>query len=231
MFVFEDILLLNSNAVKEILAKVDRKILTADLKGTSEQLRNHMLQAMSQRGAESGIVLDALGTIRAIGSEDGFAFIGFETLVNMAEDTIDPTRTVPMAIAGAIVLSLLLYLGVSWSVVLADNGAANPLLALFDGAGARIFATIAFLGVANGVLVEILMLSRLIYGMARSGQAPAALGQVDTIRQSPIRATFAAGGAILAATIALPFESLLVAANAVTLGVFLFVDLALLAWK
>jgi flagellar motor switch protein FliG len=65
MFVFEDILLLNSNAVKEILAKVDRKILTAALKGTSEQLRNHMLQAMSQRGADMlREDMEALGPIK-----------------------------------------------------------------------------------------------------------------------------------------------------------------------
>jgi flagellar motor switch protein FliG len=52
MFVFEDLLLLDQNAVKELLAKVDRKILTVALKGTSEQMKSHMLQAMSQRGAD-----------------------------------------------------------------------------------------------------------------------------------------------------------------------------------
>jgi len=65
MFVFEDILLLDINAVKEILAKVDRKILTMALKGTSEQLKNHMLQAMSQRGAEMlREDMEALGPIK-----------------------------------------------------------------------------------------------------------------------------------------------------------------------
>ncbi len=52
MFVFEDLLLLDQNAIKEVLARVDRKILTVALKGTSDQLKNHMLSAMSQRGAE-----------------------------------------------------------------------------------------------------------------------------------------------------------------------------------
>ncbi len=52
MFVFEDLLLLDVNAIKEVLAKMDRKILTVALKGTSEAMNNHMLQAMSQRGAE-----------------------------------------------------------------------------------------------------------------------------------------------------------------------------------
>ncbi len=52
MFVFEDLLLLDQGGVKEVLAKVDRKILTLALKGTSDQLRDHFMTAMSQRGAE-----------------------------------------------------------------------------------------------------------------------------------------------------------------------------------
>ncbi len=52
MFVFEDLLLLDANGVKELLGRVDRKLLTVALKGTSEKLRNHFMQAMSQRGAD-----------------------------------------------------------------------------------------------------------------------------------------------------------------------------------
>jgi flagellar motor switch protein FliG len=52
MFVFEDLLLMDVNSLKEVLGKVDRKILTMALKGTSDQLKDHMLKAMSQRGAD-----------------------------------------------------------------------------------------------------------------------------------------------------------------------------------
>jgi flagellar motor switch protein FliG len=52
MFVFEDLLLIDQTGIKEILSRVDRKILTVALKGTSEQLRNHFLEGMSQRGSE-----------------------------------------------------------------------------------------------------------------------------------------------------------------------------------
>jgi len=52
MFVFEDLLLIDQNGIKEILGRVDRKILTVALKGTSEQLRSHFLEGMSQRGSE-----------------------------------------------------------------------------------------------------------------------------------------------------------------------------------
>jgi flagellar motor switch protein FliG len=65
MFVFEDLLLLDQDAIKELLSKIDRKILTIALKGTSDQLRNHLLSAMSQRGAEMlHEDMDALGPIK-----------------------------------------------------------------------------------------------------------------------------------------------------------------------
>ena len=65
MFVFEDLLLLDVNAVKEVLAKVDRKILTVALKGTSEKMKAHMLQAMSQRGADMMREdMDSMGPIK-----------------------------------------------------------------------------------------------------------------------------------------------------------------------
>ena len=65
MFVFEDLLMLDAGAVKELLGKVDRKILTIALKGTSDQLKNHILAAMSQRGSEMlREDMDALGPIK-----------------------------------------------------------------------------------------------------------------------------------------------------------------------
>lgn len=65
MFVFEDLLLLDQNAIKEVLSKVDRKILTIALKGTSDQLKDHFLGSMSQRGAEMlREDMDALGPIK-----------------------------------------------------------------------------------------------------------------------------------------------------------------------
>jgi flagellar motor switch protein FliG len=65
MFVFEDLLLIDPLGLKEVLAKVDRKVLTVALKGTSEQLRNHMLSCMSQRGADMlREDMEALGPIK-----------------------------------------------------------------------------------------------------------------------------------------------------------------------
>jgi flagellar motor switch protein FliG len=65
MFVFEDLLLIDQGGIKELLSKVDRKILTVALKGTSEQLKTHLLSAMSQRGADMlREDMDGLGPIK-----------------------------------------------------------------------------------------------------------------------------------------------------------------------
>jgi len=65
MFVFEDLLLIDQIGLKELLGKVDRKVLTLALKGTSEQLRNHILACMSQRGGEMlKEDMDALGPVK-----------------------------------------------------------------------------------------------------------------------------------------------------------------------
>jgi flagellar motor switch protein FliG len=52
MFVFEDCLLIDQTALKDVVAKVDRKVLSVALKGTSEQIKTHFLQCLSQRGAD-----------------------------------------------------------------------------------------------------------------------------------------------------------------------------------
>jgi flagellar motor switch protein FliG len=65
MFVFEDLLLIDVNQLKEIMARVDRKVLTFALKGTSDQLKEHFFGTMSARATEMmKDDIDALGPVR-----------------------------------------------------------------------------------------------------------------------------------------------------------------------
>ena len=65
MFVFEDLLLIDPLGLKEVLGRVDRKVLTIALKGTSEQLKAQILSCMSQRGADMlKEDMEALGPIK-----------------------------------------------------------------------------------------------------------------------------------------------------------------------
>ena len=52
MFTFDDLLLIDTMAMKEVVGKIDRKLLVVALKVTSDQLKNQFLQCMSMRGAE-----------------------------------------------------------------------------------------------------------------------------------------------------------------------------------
>lgn len=52
MFVFEDLMQLDIRDLKELIQRVDRKMLTIALKGTSDQLRSRIMSVMSQRSAE-----------------------------------------------------------------------------------------------------------------------------------------------------------------------------------
>lgn len=158
-----------------------------------------------------------------------FAFIGFETLANMGEEVKDARRTLPRGIIGAVGLSIVLYLLIVTAVVLSDRSATNPLLALFEGKSASMFAIVGALAVGNGVLVQIVMLSRLFYGMATRHQLPRVLGWVHPRTGSPVPATLLAGAIVLVVTLTVPFGRLLVLANAITLAVFTVVDLAL--WR
>jgi amino acid transporter len=158
-----------------------------------------------------------------------FAFIGFETIANLAEEAKEPHRTVPRGIVGAVTAAVVIYVAVTAAAVLADSPAGNPLLSLFTGWRLAVFAAVAGVAVSNGVLVEIVTVARLLYGMARRGQLPAVLARVHPRTQTPMPATLAAGGIILAMALFVPFEHLLVVANAATLAIFAIVDLAL--WR
>jgi APA family basic amino acid/polyamine antiporter len=162
-----------------------------------------------------------------------FAFVGFETLANMAEEVRDPTVTVPRGIVGAVSASVILYVGLTIAVVLADRGGGNPLLGLFEGSGKTVFAIVGFLSVANGVLVEIMMLARLIYGMADKGRLPKPLAYVHPATGTPLVATAIAGAVSLAAALLAPFDRLLMVTNGLTLSIFLTVDIALclIQWR
>jgi basic amino acid/polyamine antiporter, APA family len=112
-----------------------------------------------------------------------FAFIGFENLANMAEEARAPERSLPRAILLSLALATLLYAAVTAVTVLAVPlgelmASSAPLLLVARNApwfSADIFALIALVAVANGVLIELVMLGRLLYGMARRGWLRAGL--------------------------------------------------------
>lgn len=164
-----------------------------------------------------------------------YSFVGFEDMVNLAEETRRPERNLPRAILLALGISTLLYVLVTLVAVLQvplDELAASdtPLSLLLDRESHRNAMTgIATLAGINGALVQIVMASRIVYGMARRGQTPRLFGRIHPRTRTPLEATF--GGSLLVLILALwfPLTGLAQATSTALLAVFALVNLAL--WR
>jgi amino acid transporter len=126
-----------------------------------------------------------------------YALIGFEDSVNVAEEATDPQRDYPRALYGGLFIAGCIYLIVSAlasMVVPVDRLAASdgPLLEVVQvgplAVHTKIFAAIALVAVSNTALINMIMASRIVYGMARQGIIPSALGRVDSGRGTPLTA-------------------------------------------
>jgi amino acid transporter len=169
-----------------------------------------------------------------------YAFVGFEDMVNMAEETRNVERTMPLAIFISVAITVSLYLGVALVAIDLDDRAAlarahTPLaLLLPDGAVSGLaIGLISILAGLNGALVQLVMASRVCYGMARKQLAPAWFGHINSRTQTPVRATLVAGTAVLLLATSFSLTGLAVATSFIILGVFALVNLALarLRWE
>ncbi len=122
-----------------------------------------------------------------------YSFVGFETSVNVAEETRNPRRSYPRALFGALATAGAVYVlvGIAASAAVPTARLAEssgPLLEVVKEAGGvptRLFSAIALVAVANGALLTGIMSSRLAYGMAKDGLLPAALTEVLPGRRTP----------------------------------------------
>ncbi|MET9561773.1 APC family permease [Streptomyces tauricus] len=122
-----------------------------------------------------------------------YSFVGFETSVNVAEETRDPRRAYPRALFGALITAGAVYVLVGAAAAAAVPAAklaesSGPLLEVVRAAGGvptELFSAIALVAVANGALLTGIMSSRLAYGMARDGLLPTFLTKVLPGRRTP----------------------------------------------
>jgi len=126
-----------------------------------------------------------------------FAYIGFDEVITLSEETEDPTRTVPLALALALGISTLLYLGVaigSVSVLGAERLGASPQ-PLADVAehslgeqSGQLMAVLAMVSTTNTTLLALTAASRMLYGMASHRELPYILAGVSRRTGTPLRA-------------------------------------------
>jgi basic amino acid/polyamine antiporter, APA family len=125
-----------------------------------------------------------------------YAFIGFEDIVNVAEEVKNPERNVPKAILLALGIAGTIYIIIAWLAIQvitpSELAASNaPLLDVVRLAQPNfpqiIFTVIALFAVLNTALLNFVTASRLLFGMSREGLLPAWLGKLHSRRATPYR--------------------------------------------
>lgn len=190
-----------------------------------------LLETPASLGADHTVVLLIQGAVLTF-----FAFIGFEDTLNVAEECRDPQRTIPTALVSAMVLGALIYVAVAITAVsvvpwqeLAT--APGPLTEVMKRAApaipALVFTGITLFAVANTALVNYVTSSRMVYGMARQGLLPKALGKVHDRTRTPHLATVVLLALLLPLTFFGSIAELAAASVLMLLVVFAIVNAAL----
>ncbi len=129
-----------------------------------------------------------LGSILSATSLIFFAYLGFEELVNLSEETKNASRVIPKALVISLAISTLLYILVSMSavsIVGADALAKSPapltevVSKVFPQAG-TLMSFIALFATSNTVLVILIVVSRMLYGLACNNTFPSVCGKVGS---------------------------------------------------
>ncbi|MDC0598643.1 amino acid permease [Gammaproteobacteria bacterium] len=167
-----------------------------------------------------------------------YAFIGFEDMVNVIEEVKQPARNFPIAILLAIVLSVIFYCAVSIAALriispeqLSQSAAPLADLISLAGGNPAFIGMISLLAVINGGLVQIIMGSRVLYGMANNSMAPAFLSVVNIMTKTPVYATLIICFCVMSFALLLPLAKLAQLTSLIMLLVFILINLALIVIK
>lgn len=176
-----------------------------------------------------------LGLIFAGATLAFYAFIGFEDMVNVAEEVRDVKTTMPRAIILTLVISTLIYLLLMMVAVLtvspselAKSDAPLPLVyRQLTGEDSTLISVIGLFAIINGALIQIIMAARVLYGQASMGQLPKVLAHINVRTQTPLIATALVTSLVLVLALIGDLAGLARTTSILMLTVFAFINLAL----
>jgi len=182
----------------------------------------------------SDISMVFLGAFLAV-----YAFLGFEDMVNIAEEVKEPSKTFPRAIVLALGISTLLYILIvlvalqtlSLNELQHSTAPFADIYKKLTGRDPLLIAMIATFAVINGALIQLIMASRIVYGMATKGWLPSTLAQVSSRTKTPIYSTLLVG--LITIAFALLFELVALASytSMLILIVFTLINISLIRIK
>lgn len=167
-----------------------------------------------------------------------YAYIGFEDMVNVAEEVKQPERNLPVSIVLALLISTLLYMAVAivaLAVVPIDQLAGHPAPLAYvvesSGYNSHWIAAISLVAIINGALVQVIMASRVLYGMSRMKQLPTWFGRINRKTSTPINATIICSLLVVLLALYFPLATLAKTTSFIILTIFCLVNIALLILK
>ncbi len=166
-----------------------------------------------------------------------YAFIGFEDMVNVAEEVREPRRNLPRALLLSLAIASVLYFLVALAAISSVPasllaGSDAPLADLYQyvtGQEPVVITLIGMFAVINGALIQIIMASRVCYGMSRQRWLPSMFARVNALTRTPLLATAVVSLVVLGLALWFPIETLAKATSYFLLLVFSLVNLSL--WR
>ncbi|PCH83307.1 MAG: amino acid permease, partial [Piscirickettsiaceae bacterium] len=167
-----------------------------------------------------------------------YAFIGFEDMVDVAEEVKDVKRNLPKAILLTLGITTLLYMVIMLAAVLTmpprDLAAsAAPLANLFEHyTGSKgLIGVIGMFAIINGALIQMIMASRVLYGLSSRNLLPSLLSSINSRTRTPLVATLLATVVVLILAVTGQLVTLAEMTSLIILVVFSLVNLSLLRIK
>ena len=168
-----------------------------------------------------------------------YAYLGFEDIVNVAEEAIKPRINIPLAIIISLIVTTLFYILISVVAVLLISPqelalSDAPLAMLYKtttGQSPVVITIISLISVINGALIQVIMASRVLYGMSRKEWLPEKIGEINATTHTPLIATTIVTALVLFFTLIFPLLSLAKITSFITLVIFTLINFALLKIK
>ena len=168
-----------------------------------------------------------------------YAFIGFEDMVNIAEEVKEPEKNMPRAIIISVLTASVLYFFVVYVVVttLTSEELSNtkaPLAMVYEritDQNPLAITLIASFAVVNGALFQIVMASRIFYGMSTEGWLPGFLSKTSVKTGTPVMITVSVTLTIAVLALFFPVVTLAKFVSFIVLAVFILIHLSLLKLK
>ncbi len=192
------------------------------------------------RSEFSGVLDTSMGFVPIFGAAfiAFYAFIGFEDMVNVAEEVIEPKSNMPLGILLAVAGSSFLYFAVAAVAILHIDldmlGASSSPLSTMVGhrpGVMNIVTLISMIAIINGAIVQVIMSARVLYGMAERGLAPKVLGRLSSKTHTPVVSTALACAVVVLLGLGFEMIDLAHITSALMLAVFAAVNISLIKIK